>query len=609
MPLNPREEYEGRLAVRRAVVERYDRLHIRLGNVRLMLTLLAVALAWLGFFQGLVSGWWLLLPLTLFVVSLVVHDQVLRTRSRAVRAVDFYRNGLDRLNDNWAGKGSQGMQFFIEDHPYARDLDLFGKGSLFELVSRARTLSGEHTLARWLAVPAAAGEIRARQQAVEELRSRLDLREDLAVLGEEVRRGVHADSLPRWGEHTPLLESKLARVVAAILAGLTFPLGVWLAATALSAGFQEGVNVPEVFVPLSRVFVVLVTLEAILALFYRRRVQRVVAEVEQPAQELALLSETLRRLEVGEFTCERLVALGRALETEGRPASHQIARLRRLIEMLDSRDNVAVRAIGPLLLWTTQLAFAIEAWRKRTGGSLRRWLEAVGEFEALSSLAGHAYEHPEDPYPEIADEPVYAGLALGHPLLPDARCVRNDVELDASRQVLLVSGSNMSGKSTLLRTIGINAVLAMAGAPVRAKRLRLAPLGVGASIRVTDSLHGGTSRFYAEITRIRQLMDIAGDRTLLFLLDELLHGTNSHDRRIGAEAIVEGLVKRGALGLVTTHDLALAHIADQLAPRAANVHFEDHLKDGQMTFDYVLRPGVVEKSNAIELMRSVGLKV
>jgi DNA mismatch repair ATPase MutS len=184
----------------------------------------------------------------------------------------------------------------------------------------------------------------------------------------------------------------------------------------------------------------------------------------------------------------------------------------------------------------------------------------------------------------------------------------------AGPRVLVVSGSNMSGKSTLLRTLGVNVVLAQAGAPVRARRLRISPLAVGASIRVTDSLQGGVSRFYAEILRLRQILDATAQpgpkgAPVLFLIDEFLHGTNSHDRLIGAEAVVRGLVERAAIGLVTTHDLALAGIADALGERAANVHFEDHIEDGRMVFDYVMRPGVVRKSNAIELMRSVGLEI
>jgi DNA mismatch repair ATPase MutS len=289
----------------------------------------------------------------------------------------------------------------------------------------------------------------------------------------------------------------------------------------------------------------------------------------------------------------------------------RITRLSRLIEMLDSGDNPFMKVVGPLMLWTEQLAFAIEAWRKLSGPALRRWLAAVGEIEALCCLAAYTFERPADVFPEF--EPgaaCFHGEEMAHPLLDTSRVVRNSVRLGADLRVLIVSGSNMSGKSTLLRTVGINAVLAQAGAPVCARRLKLSRLALGASIRTMDSLQDGTSRFYAEIKRLHQIMELtAGPLPVLFLLDELLHGTNSHDRRIGAEAIVHGLVERGAIGLVTTHDLALAQVVESLAPRAANVHFEDQFENGRMTFDYRLHAGVVEKSNALELMRSVGLEV
>jgi DNA mismatch repair ATPase MutS len=254
---------------------------------------------------------------------------------------------------------------------------------------------------------------------------------------------------------------------------------------------------------------------------------------------------------------------------------------------------------------------AVEAWRAVSGPAVVHWLAAVGEFEALCALATYAYERAEHVLPEIGESgPLFEATALGHPLLPRAHCVGNDVRLAADAALLVVSGSNMSGKSTLLRTIGVNVVLAQAGAPVRARALRMSPLSIGTSMRIADSLQAGTSRFYAEIQRLRQIVDLAGGaRPLLFLLDEILHGTNSHDRRFGAEAVVRGLLARGAIGLITTHDLALSTIVDTLAPRAANVHFEDHLENGRMTFDYRLRSGVVTKSNALELMRAVGLEV
>jgi DNA mismatch repair ATPase MutS len=277
------------------------------------------------------------------------------------------------------------------------------------------------------------------------------------------------------------------------------------------------------------------------------------------------------------------------------------------MELLDSRDNLLVRIVGPPLLWGTQLAMALEQWRAENGPHIRGWVDAVSEIEALSSLANYAWEHPDDPLPVFADAAVFDAEDLGHPLLANDRSVRNSVRLGAPVRLLVVSGSNMSGKSTLLRAAGINAVLALAGAPVRAKRLTISRLSLGASIRTMDSLEEGHSRFMAEILRLRQILELPPPA--FFLLDELLHGTNSHDRAIGAEGVIRALLARGAIGLATTHDLSLAKVADDLAPAALNVHFEDRLENGRLVFDYRMRPGVVTRSNALDLMRAVGLDV
>jgi DNA mismatch repair ATPase MutS len=278
--------------------------------------------------------------------------------------------------------------------------------------------------------------------------------------------------------------------------------------------------------------------------------------------------------------------------------------------LLDWQRNQLFAPIAILLLWQAHLSFALEGWRKKYGEKIRFWIQSVGEIETLSSFSCYSYEHPEDPFPEIVDGTCFEGTGLGHPLIPENQCIRNSVELNLEKRLKIVSGSNMSGKSTLLRTIGVNAVLALAGAPVRAKHLRLSPLSIGASIHILDSLQTGSSRFYAEITRLRQIMDLAQNKPpVLFLLDEILHGTNSADRLIGAEAIVRGFLQRNAIGLLTTHDLALTNIADKLGPVAENIHFQDHIEDGRIAFDYRVHPGVVQKSNAIALMRAVGLEV
>ena len=593
--VSPHAEYQARLAARRAEEERLGRAERRLSNARLAVFAAGLGVAWLVFGRAALAGAWLAAPIAGFLALVVAHDRVITRRRRAARAAAFYERGLARLEHRFAGSGESGERFADPAHPYAGDLDLFGPGSLFELLCAARTRGGEETLAAWLLGPAPPDVVRERQTAVAELRPRLDLREALALLGGDVRAGVDPETLLAWAGAPPAAIPRAARPLAAALAGTAALAAILLLAS--DAG------------PLP--LVVALAGEGVLAALFHRRVSTMLRGVEKPGRDLGLLAELLARLEAERFSCPLLARLRAALESAGAPPSREVARLRRRIELLDARRNQLFAPIAGLLLWGTQLGLAIEAWRVRCGPAVARWIAALGEVEALSSLAGHAFEHPEDPFPEIVEGgPRLAAEGLGHPLLPEARCVRNDLGLDGEHRLLVVSGSNMSGKSTLLRTAGVNVVLALAGGTVRARRLLVSPLAVGASVRVVDSLQEGRSRFYAEIRRLRALVDLAqGPLPLLFLLDEILSGTNSHDRRIGAEAVVRGFLARGAVGLVTTHDLALAEIADALAPRAANVHFEDHLEQGEVRFDYRLRPGVVRKSNALELMRAVGLEV
>ncbi len=590
-----RTAYTQRLAARQADAAKLARAEHRIGNWRLVVFTAGLTIAWLAFVAGVLAPHWLAAPLVAFVALVLYHTRVIPARRRADRAVAHYERAMARLDDRWAGGGEPGTRFLDPAHPYAQDLDLFGSGSLFELLCIARTRAGEETLADWLRAAADHDVIRARQMASIELAPQVDLRETLALLGADVGPALHPEALVAWGAAPPVLVSPALRIAALLL----------MAATVTAAAvWQLGLATP---LPL----LVLLAVEGLFALPLRRRVQHVLRSVELAGRDLALLSQLLALIERAPGAAPRLVALRAALDTDGVPPSRRIAQLQRLIALLDARRNQLFAPLAPLLLWGTQIAMAIEAWRRVSGAAVGRWLAAVGEFEALCALAGYTYERAADPFPELVDgAALFDGTALGHPLLPDARCVRNDVHLGPDLAVLVVSGSNMSGKSTLLRTIGTNTVLALAGAPVRAKRLRLAPLALGTSMRIQDSLQAGTSRFYAEITRLRQIVDLAkGPRPLLFLLDEILHGTNSHDRRIGAEAVVRGLVAHGATGLITTHDLSLTSIANALAPRAENVHFEDHLENGQMTFDYRMQPGVVRKSNALELMRAVGLVV
>jgi len=592
---DPRKAYEGRLKLHREAAKSRRRVEGRISLVRLALFVLAAGLAWPALFTTALGWGWIFAPVVGFVVVAVWHARVIRLREMDERAAAFYERGLERLDDRWAGQGNAGESWIEASHAYAADLDIFGRGSLFELICTARTKPGEATLARWLTGPAAPEAVRARQAAVDELRPLLEMREQLALVGEDVRAELDPDDLTPWAGAEPVLVGRWPVFVAAALGTANLStLVAWLMNSA--------------FFP---VFLLSATLSGAFALVFRPRVNRVLTQADRPEHELELLGLILARLERESFRSPLLAELRSNLDTRGLPPSRRIAALARLVQINDSRRNMFFAPLAALTLLGTQLGFAVERWRQACGDGIERWLATVGAVEALSSLAGYAFEHPVDPLPEIVDEgPCFDGEAIGHPLLPEAACVRNDVRLGEGLQLLLVSGSNMSGKSTLLRTVGVNVVLALAGGPVRATRLRVSPLEVGASMRVTDSLQEGLSHFYAEIKRLSAIVDIGdGAPPLLFLLDEILHGTNSHDRRIGAEALIRNLVDQGSVGMVTTHDLALARIAEDLEPRAANVHFEDHLEGDRVVFDYRLRPGVVRKGNALELMRSIGLKV
>ncbi len=619
-------QYRRRLESRRATRSLLNAADARFSYLRLATFasgLLLAILAWLS----VADARWLLLPAGLFIWLIRRHDQVLRQRDMANMGIAFYERGLSRLEDRWAGSGEPGERFRDDTHVYANDLDLFGRGSLFELLSLARTRTGEETLARWLTSPADAPEIQARQAAADELSSALDLRERFALVGATVRSSVHTDRLLEWAEARIPIDGAL-RVLTWVLTGAVL-LAIAYAAVAgtwWSLGTIAAVQA-VVFARMRE------RTNAILSTGDTGKTSHFVAdELSHRTSDLAVVSDLLQQLEEQPFKSVWLAALRSRLNAGGQSASRVIRRLQRLSEILDAHKNaalvplifflygkleIALGLAALLQLVRPHVALAVGHWRAQHCAAVPAWIKAVADFEALSSLACYRYERSGDPFPEIvsialaSDVPgIFEGEQLGHPLLPRSTMVRNDVRLGGGMQLLVVSGSNMSGKSTLLRTVGINAVLALAGAPVRATSLRLSPLAIGATLRIQDSLQEGRSRFYAEITRIRKLADIAaGPEPLLFLLDELFHGTNSHDRLQGAAGVLQGLLDRGAIGLITTHDLALTSVADELSPRAINVHFADWFEDGDIKFDYRMKPGPVTRSNAIALMRAVGLDV
>jgi hypothetical protein len=538
-------------------------------------------------------------PVGVFAVLAVLHEKLIRSVRLRARVISFYEGGLARLGDLWAGTGETGERFLDPLHPYARDLDLFGKASLFELLCTARTRAGEEMLAAWLLNAAQVEEIVARQGAIRDLKNRVTLRERLFSLGETVRLGLQPAALAAWGERRAVFDARAIRVVTGVL-GILWILslvcwGVW---------------------GLGSVAAAMSILNLSWAHRLYTRLDDAADSVEKAADDLELVAGILSLLEREHFSSPKLVEVQAALKRDGIAPSVAIRKLARIVEYLNQRRSVLLRPLDIFTFWSAQLVFAAERWQHAYGPQIRGWLGAVGELEALTSLSGYAYEHPEDVFPEFSgpelvnNGALFDAEGLTHPLLPAGKAVRNDLKLGDGLQLIILSGPNMAGKSTFIRSVGVNAVLAQCGAPVRAARLRLSPLTVAASICILDSLSGGVSRFYAEIHRIKLVSDLTrGPVPVLFLLDELLSGTNSHDRLAGTEFVVRSFVERRAIGMVSTHDLALTGIPEAMGRLATNCHFEDRFEDGKLIFDYKLKLGIVQTSNALQLMRSIGLGV
>jgi hypothetical protein len=538
--------------------------------------------------------WLLLVPAAVFIFLAIMHERSLRQIRDRRRSITFYERGIARIQDRWSGTGETGERFLEPAHPYARDLDLFGPASMFQLLCTVRTRAGEGTLAQWLLSAAPISEIQARHGAIADLNDKVKLREQIFCIGEIVRTGVHPDALADWGQQKPLLNRRAIRVTSTMLAVLWLvgmvAWGAWglgMAALAISA------------------------LNLAWAHRIHARWDEAADKIEDATHDLDVLAGVLRLIDHGHFSAPKLIAIQSRLTHATLPPSEAICKLDRIVGYLESRRNPAMRLLDVLTFWSAQCVFRAEEWQQEFGPQIREWLHAVGEFEALTAIAGYAFEHPADVLPELIEVgPLFDASDMTHPLLSTDKAIRNDVRLGQGLQLMVLSAPNMAGKSTFIRSVGINAVLAQCGAPVRAKSLRLSPLSVAASICILDSLSGGTSRFYAEIQRLKVAEDLAGGEVpVLFLMDELLSGTNSHDRLEGTLLIVRSLMDRGAIGIVSTHDLALAEIPNTMPGRAVNCHFEDRLEDGKLIFDYKLKPGVVKTSNALQLMRSIGLGI
>jgi hypothetical protein len=558
--------------------------------------LLTCAFLYESFIAKKLPYWASILPAAAAIFSLKRAQQYRSNVLKLVSVRSYFDRGIARLKHDWDSL-DDGKDFIDPAHIYGIDLDLFGRGSLFQLLCSARTHLGRDTLAAWMKTPAGCEEILDRQAAVAELRERRDLFEFVAAAGTSAVSNCSPGTFQTWltemssRPRFPLWAPMLPFVFIVILIALPF----------LHLAGYMGLQNPLVSVG------ALLAVEAIFAGVFYDRVRLIIESVRMPSLELPIVCELLETIERGRFSAKKLADLTSRLRTGQMTASHKVRRLNRLVKLLEERNNEWFTLVSWGLLWGTQFSMAIDRWHRRHGSDLVQSLTAVGEFEALLSLAAYAFEHPRDVFPEILDHgSTFDAEDLGHPLLDESVCVLNDVRLGHNTRFLIVSGSNMSGKSTFLRAVGSNAVLAGMGAPVRCARLRLSQLQIAAAIRVQDSITDGRSHFLAEMQRLRRMIDLASEGPVLFLADEIMSGTNSHDRRIAAEWVVRALVRRNAIGLITTHDLTLTEIAANGSP-GRNVYFEDSGEGGELKFDYKLRPGLLTRSNALNIVRMLGI--
>lgn len=611
---NRATEYrEGTTRHNRAAVE-LDAQGQRIGNYRGVSFLLAVLCV--GAYLSLGHAWLLLLgALSCFTfIGLVKrHSSVVEQEETQRRYALVNEHALSRITQKWHGLPRSGSAFAPENHPYAGDLDLFGTGSLYQRLSVAHTRYGQATLVKWLSEPAQPAEIGLRQAAVTELSSARSFRHALEASGmalvdkgrssgsRTLSDGPNPSRLIAWTKtREPLLEHVAVLALSYLLPACT--LGAMLG--------QALLGWPPYY------WFGSIAASLLLLMVTKHATSEAFAAVSTTEGAFLRYGDLLQLLETYDgkaawFAQRRATLVGNA----NKKPSAIMGRFRNIVSWYDFRHNgMAYPFFNPVLLWDIHCSAALHRWKSRSGVDLERWFATIGEYEAISSLAGLLADDPAATLPVILsgqDPRTITAQRMGHPLLSAQKRVCNDLEALNTGQALLVTGSNMSGKSTFLRALGVNSVLAFAGGPVIAQHMSLPPLRLGTSIRVADSLSHGVSHFYAEVQKLAHVVDLArnaGD-PVLFLLDEVLHGTNSRERQVGARWVLAELLKLGAFGVITTHDMELCRLPDELMTHVRQHHFRELVVDGEMTFDYTLRQGPVTSGNALRLMRKVGLDV
>lgn len=570
--------------------------------VRLLVFVVGVAIT---IYLGSMAWYWGAL---FFLAFVAVFYQFMKWHQQ-IAASAQHNEELARINgleiaalDHDFSPFEHGAKFLEMEHPYALDLDLFGEHSLFQYLNRTSTEIGRQRLAQYLTEPSSTELIAARQKAIQELGNKIDWRQHFQAHGRETEdHPTHLQALLSWLQDPAFVKNNTRLKIALYVAP------IWFTATLVLWLF---------YLPWQYAILMLIPP----ALILQRTVQRVNDTHRRTAHAEHMLSNyarLIRQVEGGSFETPLLKELQAIFVQENSSASQKIRRLSYLISQLNVRFNAFAILLNIGGLWDLHWVYRLEKWREAQKGALPEWFSALQEFEVLSSLGNLAHNHPHWHFPTITTKREIEAIGIGHPLIPRAQMVTNDLSMPIQGHIKLITGSNMAGKSTFLRTLGINLVLGLSGSPVCATNLRLPQLQVYTSMRTQDALHESTSSFYAELKRLKVIIEaveaaaqgIAQERPIFFLLDEILKGTNSVDRHTGAKALIHQLIEYKGGGLIATHDLELGAMEAKAAGAIENLRIEVEIQDGNLHFDYKLKKGVSQSFNATLLMQQMGIRV
>jgi len=568
-----------------------------LAQLRLLIFLLAAFLAGYSIYSNRGEyALYALVPILFFLFLVIIYQRLVKNTAYLENMVNINQTSLQRLAWQWPNFLEKGEQYAQPEHPYSTDLNIFGRGSLFQYINSTVTFDGEKALTDLLKGqedPASIGE---RQESVKELSGALAWRQHFQATGMEAEvKKENTAELIAWAKDQQV--------------GVVFPdLLLLLPGITLLLFLLYYLQYLPLPLPLA-----LVAIQFGILLYTRKKIHHEFDRTQMAADRLKQYAAVLKCIEDANFKSSRLRRLQESLSGDHRTASLKIKALAGIVELTQFRYSqpIVYFPVNTVLLWDLFTAKKLAAWKNSSGTFLETWINVISEVEVLACLAGLAHDNPGWAYPEItADSPYFIASSLGHPLIKPEHRVCNDVTLSLPGTALIITGSNMSGKSTLLRTVGLNLVLAYAGAPVCAAAMKAAYLPIYSKMQVTDDLSQGVSTYYAELTRIKMVIDAArSGESIIYLLDEIFKGTNSKDRILGTKAIIRMLSDLPSLGMLTTHDLELAALADENPRLIKNYHFDDQIENDKISFDYKLKTGVSTSTNAIALMKMVGIDV